>query len=131
LKAPGGDIYKQIDQMRLQAFVDVLSPTTPTLQFKVVPVPQQTGSNCGIFLLEFIRAFIEGQRDGTNVNVSEERMVEFRTRLAAELRGINLTPIRKTRIKIKPLKEENKPDPGEVKVQAAEEIKVVSKKTEV
>jgi hypothetical protein len=63
--------------------------------------------------------------------VSEERMVEFRTRLAAELRGINLTPIRKTRIKIKPLKEENKPDPGEVKVQAAEEIKVVSKKTEV
>jgi hypothetical protein len=47
-KAQGGTIYKQIDQMRLQSFMDVFSPATPKLHFKVVPVPQQAGSNCGI-----------------------------------------------------------------------------------
>jgi hypothetical protein len=65
------------------------------------------------------------------VNVSEVRMVEFRTRLAAELRAISLTTTRKIRIKIKPLKEETKPDPVEAKVLAAEEVNVVPKKAMV
>lgn len=103
LRSPGGNMPKQIDQQRLQAFMSVFSPATPELHFKIVQVPQQTGSNCGIFMLEFVRAFINGQRDGSTVEVREERMVEFRARLVEELRGIMASTISRTRIRIKPL----------------------------
>lgn len=88
LKCPDSDWYDQIDRVRLQAFLRVFSPETPDLQVSIAQVPQQKEkTNCGVFMLEFIRAFLQGKRDGSKVDVSSAHMSECRARIANELRG--------------------------------------------
>ncbi len=86
LKKPRSRLYPQIREDRLQAFISSLSPQTPNLSFSIAEVPQQTGTNCGVFMLEFIRAFVRGQHVGKLVNVSEAQMPDFRARIVSELK---------------------------------------------
>jgi Ulp1 family protease len=81
----GQTIPSQIDQKRLASFLSTFSPSTPKLKFSVVDVPQQTGTNCGVFMLEFIRAFVKGEHDGRCVNVTEAQMPTFRAEIVKQL----------------------------------------------
>jgi hypothetical protein len=85
-RKPGEIRYPQLDLNRLQAFLRVFNPKTPRVTFSISQVPQQTGLNCGVFMLEFIRAFVNGHRDGTSVNVSEAQMSSFRAQIVKELK---------------------------------------------
>ena len=87
LKSPRSRLPPQIRRDRLQIFIHLLCPETPELTFSIAEVPQQTGANCGVFMLEFIRAFAEGQREGNLVNVSEAQMPDFRARIVSQLKG--------------------------------------------
>jgi Ulp1 family protease len=86
LKSPNSPFPPQLRQDRLQIFIRSLSPDTPKLKFSIAEVPQQNGTNCGVFMLEFIRAFVNGQRVGKLVNVSEAQMPEFRARIVSQLK---------------------------------------------
>ena len=50
-------------------------------------VPQQTGTNCAIFVIEFIRAFLNGHRPGHTLSsaVSESQMTLFRSNIEQEV----------------------------------------------
>ncbi len=85
LKSPRSRFPLQIRQDRLQIFIRLLCPQTPELKFSIAEVPQQTGTNCGVFMLEFIRAFANGQRVGELVNVLEAQMPEFRASIVSQL----------------------------------------------
>jgi hypothetical protein len=56
--------------------------------FVAEAVPQQTGANCGAFVIEFMRAFVGGHRKGKSLKgvVSENRMEEQRQRITSELK---------------------------------------------
>jgi hypothetical protein len=86
LKSPRSRFPLQIRQDRLQLFIRSLCPDTPELKISIAEVPQQTGTNCGVFMLEFIRAFVNGQHVGKLVDVSEARMPEFRARIVTQLK---------------------------------------------
>ena len=88
LKGPDCDWYGQIDRDRLQMFLRAFSPETPDLDVSIAQVPRQTGkTNCGVFMLEFIRAFLRGERDGSKVDVSNAQMSKCRARIVNELKG--------------------------------------------
>ena len=87
LRSPRSRFPVQICQDRLQIFIRALCPETPELKFSIAEVPQQTGTNCGVFMLEFIRAFANGQRVGKLVDVSEARMPEFRANIVSQFLG--------------------------------------------
>ncbi len=97
MKGPDSDWYGQIDRDRLQAFLRVFSPETPDLQVSIAQVPQQSGkTNCGVFMLELIRAFLQGERDGSKVDVPNAQMSEFRARIGRDLKGEEeIAPIKK------------------------------------
>ncbi len=87
LKTPESERYDQIDRERLQGFMRSFSPETPDLHLSIASVPQQKGkSSCGVFMLEFIRAFLNGERDGSKVDVAAARVKEYRSRIANELK---------------------------------------------
>ncbi len=86
LKSPRSRFPPQIQQDRLQIFIRSLCPETPELKFFIAEVPQQVGTNCGVFMLEFIRAFVNGQRIGKLVDVCEARMPEFRDNIVSQLK---------------------------------------------
>jgi hypothetical protein len=87
MKSPGSDWYDQIDRERLQAFMRAFNPELSDLHISIARVPQQKGkTNCGVFMLEFIRAFLNGERDGSKVDVSEARVLEYRAQIVSDLK---------------------------------------------
>ena len=79
---------RALKHARFLAFFRTFSPATPRLfEPRVVPIPQQTGCNCGIFCIEFMRAFCLGHRDGTKLGrvVREEFMADRRRHIKTEL----------------------------------------------
>jgi Ulp1 family protease len=59
LKSAGGDWYDQVDRERLQAFVKACSLETSDVNVSIAEVLQQKSkTNCGVFMLEFIWAFL-------------------------------------------------------------------------
>jgi hypothetical protein len=105
LKTPESDWYDQIDRERLQGFMGSFSPETPDVHVSIASVPPQKGtSSCGVFMLEFIRAFLNGEREGSKVDVSATRVAEYRGRITDELKRVEETaaatrPVKKRRAK--------------------------------
>lgn len=80
---------RQIDVGRIKGFLEGFLPDgmVPKLTAAPQSVPCQSGANCGIFCIEFIRAYVAGARPGQGLSemVSEKGMASCRARIEAEL----------------------------------------------
>lgn len=79
-----------IDQVALSSFLNRVIGRDLEWSFSVADVPQQTGSNCGIFVIEFVRAFFEGYRTAASLHgiVSEDTMAQCRAHIEDECRSL-------------------------------------------
>lgn len=72
----------------LTSFVSVLLNEAPRQWlFKVKQVPQQTGTNCGVFVMEFMRAIVNGKRSKVSLceEVKEDKMASCRVLIVHEI----------------------------------------------
>lgn len=87
---------RRIRLERINSFLSKFLPhNVPRLQSHGREVSRQSGTNCGIFCIEFIRAYVAGFRPGPALTqrVSEGKMAQCRASIMDEITSGALVPV--------------------------------------
>ncbi len=86
------DWCSAIDRVSFGSFLSVMVGQQHEWTFRPAAVPRQSGSNCGVYVIEFMRAFVEGHRPTACLShiVSERKMPASRARIMAELEQLHV-----------------------------------------